>query len=263
MHFPAASAQRQWLLAFLDALSANLQKELKLHQQTFLQMKSVHPDLLNDFIKNSMEFTPLFGLSRRPGAPVPPLPDTEYVDDLQKGRQAWKFGDRMADYCYWFIGRQEQKQRQLFFGYGGLTTIFIKPDPNAVPPPPRPIPPGVKRSPIFAPVFEQWNPQQGVDTAYALKSEFLQKSKEAFGKGLEEDPQYPGLLYVLPLLGTAEVMGQPDAVAKQWFEVFDVYINESLPDRGVIIAASMDLDETITGLVRSLADKGPRYPEEM
>lgn len=258
--FPFGSQQRQWVLASLDELSNWLAKQ-QLLGQTFLQMKAIYPHLLNDFIKSAMEFSPLFGLSRRPAAPMPPLPDMKYVEDLQKGNQSWKFGDRMPDYCYWFIGRQEQRQRELFLGHGGLTTIFVKPDPENQPPPSRPIPPGVARSPIFAPIFEQWDPAQGTQIASALKSPFLKKSKEFFGRGLEDEPQYPGLLYVLPLLTANDFLNQSDAETTRWFETFDVYVTESIPDKGLVLASKESLTDLLISITRTLKEKFIRYPE--
>ncbi len=258
--FPLSSQHRQWILAFLDELSARLGKE-QLLSQTFLQMKAVYPNLMNDFIKTAVDFNPFFGLSRRPAAPMPPLPDMKYVEDLQKGNQPWKFGDRMPDYCYWFIGRQEQRQRQLFLGHGGLTTIFVSLDPENQPPPPRPIPPGVARSPIFAPILKQWNPAHGTQTAASLKAPFLKKSKEFFAKGLEEDPQYPGLLYVLPLLTAADFFEQSDEETAHWFETFDVYVNESVADKGLLLASKESLTETLISIIGTLKEKFIRFPE--
>jgi hypothetical protein len=259
--FPAKPQQRQWLLAFFEAFSQMAHQELGLQPQLFLQMKTVYPDLLDGFIKTAPEFNPLFGLSRRPEARIPPLPDMRYVEQLQKGHREFKFGDQMADYCYWFVARQEQKQRQMFLGYGGLTTIFIRPDPGATPPPPSSIPPGVKRSPIFEPILKQWNLEQGRQVAFALKSEFLKKSKEFFGRGLEDDPQFPGFLYVLPLLSTRDFFDQPDEEAAHWFELFDLYVNESAPDKGIVLASKEDSDEKLAAILEKLKHQGMRYPE--
>jgi len=261
--FPAASQQRQWILAFLDAFSETVQKKLSLQPQIFLQLKTLYPSLQNDFIKTAMEFNPLFGLSRRPMSKIPELPDMRYVEDLQKGRRSFAFGDGLADYCYWFIGRQEKRQRQLFVGFGGLTTMFTKQDPNTVPPPAPAIPPGVRRSLIFESVLKQWKPEQGLQTAYALKSAFLAKSKEHFGRGLEEDAQYPGLLYVLPLLSSNDFFSQPEDEAKRWFDVFDIYVNESALDKGILLASKEDCEEHIAEIVEALKQNGIRYPEQV
>lgn len=259
--FPIESRQKSWILTCLNEISQALAKRT-LVSQTFLQVNVIHPHLLNDFVKTAKEFTPFFGLSRQPAAPLPALPDMKYIEDLQKGRQSWKFGDRLPDYCYWFIGRQEEKQRELFLGHGGMTIMFVKGDPeNAPPPPPRPIPPGVARSPIFAPILKQWNPSQGQQTATSLKAPFLKKSKEFFGHGLEEDPQYPGLIYILPLLTSADFFQQPDTEAKSWFETFDVYCRESTVDRGLILASKEDLNDTLIAIVAKLKDQSLRYPE--
>jgi hypothetical protein len=261
--FPAPSQQRQWILAFLDAFSETVQKKFSLEPQTFIQMRTIYPHLQNDFIKTAMEFNPLFGLGRRPMSKVPELPDMRYVEDLQKGRRSFAFGDGLADYCYWFIGRQERPQRRLFLGFGGLTIMFTKKDPNTVPPPGPSIPPGVRRSPIFESVLKQWEPERGLQTAYALKGAFLAKSKEHFGRGLEEDPQYPGLLYVLPLLSSSDFFDQKDDDANHWFDVFNIYVNESAGDNGILLASKEDCEEDIAGIVETLRRQGMRYPEQV
>ena len=258
--FPAPSQQRHWQLTFFELLSEKLEAAKGLQTQLFLQMKTVYPELLDPFLKTSIEFNPFFGLSRRPQAQLPPLPDMNYVEDLQKGVQKYKFGDKMPDYCYWFVRRQRQQQRDLFLGFGGMTALYTKADPNTVPPPTPKIPPGVKRSPIFKDVLEQWKPEEDSKTAFALKSSFLKKSKELFGVGLEQDPQYPALLFIVPTFNSKDFFHQTEEHLQASFDLFEIYVNESVDDHGVVLAFREEYEPVLLEVLEAMRLKNLWYP---
>jgi hypothetical protein len=98
-------------------------------------------------------------------------------------------------------------------------------------------------------------------SANALSSPFLAKSKQLFGKGLENEPQTKGLPFILPLLDSADFFSQPEQTIKDCFELFDIYVRESPADNGVLLAAKRDLDEMLIGLLRDMRSQNATYPE--
>lgn len=136
--FPVPVGQKQWLMSFFDGLNTVLGEQIGLRPEVFLQFKLLQPDLMDPFLKNMKEFYPHMGLSRRPGTAIPEFPNQDAIMAMSKeilGK--WKLPDAtkfMPDYCYWFLQKRERRQRELFLGHGGLTVIYLKPDPNSKPP---------------------------------------------------------------------------------------------------------------------------------
>lgn len=258
--FPAPIEQRAWLLNFFERLSGFLKDSEGLREEVFFQFKEFF-DLRNQFLNHQVEFHPMIGLSRRPGAPLPDFPSEEEVAEISrevlrtmKAPDATKY---MPDYCYWFIRKLATKQRELFLGHAALTILFLKPDPNA---PSTKLPPPLQflnKRPDFAKVdFEGM-----LATGCALQDPFLAKSKALFGAGLEDEPQFKGLLYILPLLQTSDFFSQPEEEAKKWFELFDVYINESPADKGILMAFKSDHEEQLVEILTKMKEEGLVYRE--
>jgi hypothetical protein len=94
----------------------------------------------------------------------------------------------------------------------------------------------------------------------AMKDGFLAKSKELFGAGLEEEPEYEGYSYIVPLLETKDFFTQPPATRQRWFELFDVFWRESPTDEGIYIASSLPLKSLLIQVVQSMKEAGAIYP---
>jgi len=259
--FLVKDSQREWLVAFLDRFAAVLTEDGKLRVEHFLSIHAAM-DRHNEFQKGALRYSPLIGLSRRPGEPTRMPPD---IGEMQKDAEAFVSGakkppelkDLTPDYCFWFLIKYEGELRQRYFGHGGMTMLVLEPDPNTVPP-----------EEFEAPdVFYEMTP--GVDKeehkafvggAFALRDKFLPQSKELFGKGLEEEPQYPGIVYIVPSLRSEDFFKHPDEVLESWFELFSVYITESPDDRGILLAAKEDQTETIIKILREMREEGLSYP---
>jgi hypothetical protein len=258
--FPAPQAQRLWLLRFLELFTQRIALKRGLVSEQFLQMKVVQPDLIKLFLNSAAEFNPVFGLSRKPGEPMPPLPDMKYVEQLQKGERTYDQRDGKPDYCYWFLYKLSSRQRELFLGHGGLTAVFVKPDP-AGKAPTISIPKRALRNPAMKEVIEKSNLQGMMDGAYAMKAGFLQQSKEMFGADLKEEPAYKGLPFIVPLLESEAFFRHAAAEVKRWFTLFDFYYNESPSDRGMLLAAKDDIEAEMADLVDELRGEGLVYRE--
>jgi len=258
---PAPEGQRKWQIEFYDRLTAALAESRGLRAESFLQMKTLEPNLMNDFLRFARELNPVMGLSRKPGADLPRLPTMDDIRPMQQNQAGFNFGDWMGDYSYWFVAKQERRQRELFFGHGGMTTIFLPPDPKTEAPEVN-IPPAVAEHAVFKRWFSKdFDPSAMHQQSYALLDDFLEKSVKYFGAGLEDDPQYPGLLYVLPLLTTREFFGAKPETIGEWFEIFDGYLTESPSDKGALLALAEDSDEMIMDILLAMREEGWVYPE--
>ncbi|HEY2364600.1 MAG TPA: hypothetical protein VGK36_26025, partial [Candidatus Angelobacter sp.] len=254
--FPIPLQQRQWLMEFFDRFAALIVKPLGLRTEVFLQYKTVM-DAQNIFQKTAFEFSPIAGLSRKPGVAVPgPL----VMDDLQEvvsGEKEFKIREWLPEYCYWFLNKLERRQREEFLGYGGLSMISLKPDPKTVPPQ-LPFTETFKKK---HKIFQTFDVDAVLSKTCALIDDFQGKSKELFATDLKEDPRYSGLLFVLPILCTADFFQRPAEECENWFKLWDVYVRESPDDKGIILASKLDIEEQLIDLLHQMKDKGQKYSE--
>jgi hypothetical protein len=243
--FPIPTVQRGWLMEFLTRWTL-LMKERGFRPETFLQYKTVHPDLMKPLLSNMMELIPVMGLGRKPGTALPEFPSeaevqqsTKAMFDALSQKKSVDLPDAkkyMPDYAYWFVEKSDKEQRELFLGYGGLSMAFLKPDPNTAAPP-LPFTPILRKK---LPMLEQL--ERNFAKANSLRDSFLAKSKEFFGGGLEQEPQMKGIPFILPLLDSADFFSQPAEVIEKCFQLFDAYIRESPSDKGVLLAVKQDID---------------------
>jgi hypothetical protein len=254
--FPLRVAQRTWLLHFLSRLGDLLSTKYGLRSEVFLQFKTL-PPLMDPFLNTAHEFGPFHGLTRRPGSPLPKLVGEADLDDFAKGRKKFRFNDYCPDYAYWFVFKSFKKQLEVFFGHGGISAMFLKPDPAAVPPK-LPIPQAVRDK---FDIFKQFNVDGMVAGAYALKDSFLAKSKELFGSELANDPKFKALLFVAPLLATADFFSAPPEQIENCFKLFEVYINESPTDQGVLLATKYTIEDDLIALLHEMKEAGFEYAE--
>ena len=254
--FPAPSQQRQWLLEFFERLGPLLKREAGLRSEVFFQYKTV-PEVEPAFRKTATEFSPFIGLSRKPGAELPRYPTEEDLALVAKGERKFDLKEWAPDYCFWFLNKAGKRQRQEFLGYGGLSHIFLKPDPSTTPPQ-LPISRAARKK---YEVLRLSQLEEMMVSACALKDGFLAKSKQLFGAGLEADPQFPGIPYILPQLATVDFFNQPDEECNKWFELFDVYVRESVEDDGILMASKLDFEESLVSLITQMRAEGMEYPE--
>jgi len=258
--FPVPFRQRQWLLRFHELLAARLTEKYEITPELFLQMKTIHPHLRDTFIKTSREYHPIFGLGRHPGRPLPAMPDEKYAEDLQKNRIKYDHKALQPDYSYWFLTKKAREQTQAFLGFGGLTTLFFPP---ADPEMPKPLKPNMAsvRDPKMRELIEKTDVNAMVAKLSSLQAPFLKHSKDLFAADLIDDPQYPGLLFALPLLGSRDFFAAtPDAI-DEWFSLFNVYVRESPEDGGLILASSKDIEQDLEDLLITMRDEDLEYPE--
>jgi len=255
--FPIPLTQRAWLLTFLERLASTISLEFGLRREIFLQYKAVS-GMTGTFLKTSQEFMPLMGLSRRPEAALGGPPSAAELKLMVKSGKEFNFKDLAPDYCYWFLKKKSGgKQLATFWGHGGVSMMFTKPDP-ATAPPPLPFSAAFRQK---SKVFQMVDVDGALEGSFALKDGFQAQSKQLFGAGLEDNPQYPGIPFILPLLQASDFFGQPEPESAKWFQLFDLYVRESPEDTGVLLASKTDFDDPLIQLLEKMRADGFTYPE--
>ena len=253
--YPMSFEERRWALDFFRHLK-NKMDTRSLRLESFLQFKALYPDLLNRFLSRSQDYSPLLGLLLQPGGSMPDPPTFEDIEaEVKKGGpvdvKQW-----MADYCYWFMAKQDERQREDFFGLGGMILLFLKTDPDATPPVLKI--PKVMRS---HPALQDVDIESKMAIAYSLQDKFLKLSKDVFGETVRDDPSYPGIPYVLPLLRSADLFAATAEQRSKWFEVFEIYSVESKADRGILLAArDNNFDDALIESIQEVRKEGIEYP---
>ncbi len=255
--FPLGYLEREWLLRFQQLLHTRLMQKLQAVPEIFLQMKVIHPQYRDAFIKNARRFHPVFSLGRHPRRALPPLPDEQYAEDLGKGRIAYDAKALQPDYTYWFLEKETESQLQLFFGSGGTSTLFLQPGE------PAPKAPKPNLAAVHDPKLRELVANADLDgmmgRLHALQSPFLKESKAMFAADLEDDPQYPGLLFVLPLLGSEDFFAADPDEIDRWFSLFQVYWRESPEDNGIVLAAKENIEEDLEAILEQMRAEGLEY----
>lgn len=247
--------QRSWIIEFLNRFSTVLANELQLRAEMFLQVKVIEGELSRRFQASANQFVPMMGLGLQPGEALPPIPTSDDFQPIVEGKVKFDFRKSIGDYCFWFLDKSGPQQREMFWGTGGMLTLYLKPDPKTIPPKL----PFSERNRKHA-VFQAMNVDALFASMYSLMDSFPPRSKELFGGKLKDDPQFSGLLFITPLLSTHHFFQRPDEEIKSWFDLFEVYVSESPRDRGILIASKSDLDEPLIRVLNSMRENGLVYP---
>lgn len=254
---PIEWREKQWLMAFFDELQKLLVEKYKLRQESFLQMKITAPigapkDLLHE---NQMKLIPIMGLGLKPGAKLPPIPTEEDLKPVIEGKKKFIFNDYVGDYSMWLMARDERWKRSLFLGFGGYTMLYLLPDPKTTPPP-IPDHPGIRSMPFFAEnnVDGMW------EITHLLNDDFCPRSKVVFGTNIDQHSNLEGTTFIIPLLNAQDFLQATKQEIEKWFTVFDVFIQESRQDNGIIIASKFDLDEDLTRILKTLRENEIEHP---
>jgi hypothetical protein len=256
--FPARKKQRKWTLLFFSELVKRLAPNGELQIELFIESDGVFPDRLDEFTQTALDFNPVMGFSRRPGAPLASIPQDEHAQAVRRQEKPFEMKSFLKGTCYHFLIKHPEKQLDLFWGFGGMTMFLVKPDPAAKQA--MEIPAGVKKHPAFQALSQQFDVQGAIQMASSIQSGFLKKSKEYFGKGWEDRVEYRGLLYVLPRWSSEDFFQLPEDDLKHLFEVCDLFVTESPSDEGILLASAKPLRSIIHELVSSLREAGEVFP---
>jgi hypothetical protein len=287
--------QREWLLEFFTRLSSHLSETSGLQPENFIQFQVIdeNKELRKAFTNAIMKESPMLGRCWLPRGKPPMEASDEEVKLLAGKKKEFRPYDYAPQQAWWFLNRDAGALRERYLGYGGFTSFFLKPEKEenaAVIPPeanmqiiipkflrnhpglkvmledfdpqkPHRIPGFVRNHPSMKQVFSIFDVDKMPEQRGALMSPFRDKTKEIFGVGLPRDLEYEGILFVLPKLASQDFFAQTDAQIRRWFEVFDVYVNESLEDEGIVLACKDNLISLITSIVDGMRGEGYRYWE--
>lgn len=251
--FPAPAEQRKWILSFIKNLSKLMAQKFGLRPELFIQQESLNPTLRAKFLNSCLELLPRAGLSRRPGAPLPPLPSGESPAGAEPRRPG---SSSTFPCCYWIRSRAIEKNLEGYFGYGGTTLTFLKPDPNTKPPEFH-LPKMMTEHPLAKGI----DLKAKVAEAFVALDGFQLKSKEVFGKGLEGHTLFPAIPFILPRLNSSDFFSHNEDEVAQWFDLFDLYLCESPDDRGLLLASRLDFEGYLVVLLAHMKEDGFNYPE--
>jgi hypothetical protein len=252
--YPMPFLVQRWFHTFLSLLKEEVSKR-DLRQENFVRFRSVAQEHTERFLETSLEYEPLAGFAIPPdGAKVKPPTAKDIEDAIKNG--GFKLADWIGDYTFWFLQKQDERQRQDFFGVGGMLLLWLKPDPNAAPPA-MPFP-----APAQAWLQENGHNLQGtLDGLYRLQDGFLAKSKKVFGATVAGDPAYDGLPFVLPLLQARHFLEASAETLESWFTVFDGYLIESREDAGVLLAfKDRDFDPVLQTVLEQMQRNNVDWP---
>ncbi len=252
--FPPRHDQKAWLLEFLVRWTKVLAEHAGVRSECFLQYKTACQEPTEPFQRYAMKNTALPGYSRRPGSSVRTFPPAE---EMKKALASGDYDmhEWIPDMCYWFVPKKPAEHQKAFFGRGGMTILYLPPDPKAAPPR-LPFTPKYRAA---MPVFQQFDVDAIVAGAFSLRDAFMAKSKALFGVGMEEDVSYPGMVYIIPLLTCGNFLTATPEDRQSWFELFDCYINESPLDKGLVMGFQKNFEQQLIGVLESMARDGLDY----
>jgi len=258
--FPATDGQRRWTLRFLSLLTNRLAPDGEMVRELFIEKDALYPDRQDVFIQTALDFNPVIGFSRKPDAPLPSIPRTEDIEAIRRQEKPFTLKPFLRGICYWFLHKDPQRQLELFWGFGGMTMLLVKPDPAAKAPTIE-IPPGILKHPAFKSALEQVDLKNMLNAASSVQSGFLKKSKEYFGRGWEQRVEYRGLLYVLPRWSSQDFFQLPEEEVKHLFEICELFVTESPVDRGVLVASAKPIRPLVHQVVTDLREAGVIFPD--
>lgn len=253
-NFPPRHDQRSWLLEFLVRWNRALTGQAGLRSELFLQYKTACQEPVEEFQRYALRNSVMPGYSRKPGTSVNKFPA---ADEMMKAMQSGDYDmyNWVPDLCYWFVTKKPAEQQEKFFGRGGMTILFLPPDPKTAP----------MRLPFTAkyraamPVFQHFDVDAIVAGVASMQDVFLAKSKQLFGSGLEQEVTYPGIKYIIPLLTSGHFFTATAEERESWFTLFDVYINESPADKGLVMAFQKDFEPMLLETLESMRRDGLKY----
>lgn len=287
-------SQREWLLEFLTRLSTHLDSVNSLRAEHFMHMRVIDENekLRQLFLNVMLKDAPLTGQSRRPKQQGVAQPTPEDIEAFAKKKKEFIPYDYTPESSCWFLSREEFQLRERYLGHGGLTILYRKAEAKSdagisttVSPPfiipkflredirlkpllkdydprnPDQIPSFLRVHPGMKQVFSSFDVDKVQEKSDSLLSPFRSLSKEIFGEDMPRDLKFEALTFILPRLGSQDFFSHTGPQIHRWFDLFDVYINESREDEGIIMACKDNLTAVTASIIEEMRGRGYRYWE--
>jgi hypothetical protein len=252
--FPAPPDERTWMLRFFDAFNEAVAAQFELRPEVIVSFQVIAHNR-DGFIRQAREFHPRPGLTRYPGETAV-MPDREQL--LNGAHTPGK--DRASlipGSCLWLSSKAEQAERELFQTSGGLTLLFRK-DPG----PPKALPFEIPQILLDKyPKLKQIDMSRLYNEAYNPDGLWPQL-KSAFGGGLEDLSEFKATPFIVPRMDAAAFFKMGAEEIEKFFSIIDIYVQESVEDRGILLASRADFEKPIARTVTKLRQDGLIYPDE-
>jgi hypothetical protein len=257
--FPLRHDERVWILEFLQRLSSGLKTQHTLREEVFLQFSTATQNYEKSFRKYAERSFHLPGVSRKPEEDLRGIPDAATIEEEMKETKKFDLEKWTSDYAIWFQKKEAEKQRSLFLGEGGVTLLFMPPDPKTKPP----ILPFTPKFRAAFPVLQARDVDGMLESAFSLNDDFLAKSKILFGQGMNPDISLETIGFVLPLFDSGHLLKATPEEREQWFGLFDVYFRESTADHGCVLAFRNNYTTLMQDVLDAMRGEGKEYPVQV
>ena len=249
--FPYPSAERDWVFRFIAEFNSQVARLFNLEPEFIIRGSALSGPRQEKFAAVGRKHFPIAGLCRNPDEPIKRTPTLEDLQPVQRNEKEFRMSDYTPEYCYWFSARLVADAMRDFGGLGGAYLVFHPPDPGSLPPDMPPIQ-AFAGDPHLGP--EQL--QSYMRVVSALRAAFLPKTKAVFGKGLESDPRFEQIPFVVPRWNAQIYVGARPELVTAWLSVFPIQVVESADDGGLLLASVHPLDDLLVSITASLERDG-------
>ena len=254
--YPWLHDEKVWLSEFLTRFSRLLGARHQVRAEIFLQYKSLGVDQGESIRKYAQKAMILPGLGRFADNDLPSFPTVEQVKEAVKDGKDFDFREWIGGLhlvvCHQAARATTRVVRRNRWHDHHLPAS--RPEDRAA------------CDPLHAGVscgcagFSEIDVDGMIAGTYALQDVFLEKSKQLFGGGLEEKAEYPGLMFILPLLDSSHFFTATEELRSQWFDLFEIYVNESKKDKGVLLAFKKPIyEEALLEVLDPMRQDGLQY----
>jgi hypothetical protein len=225
--FPLPPAELKWVSKFCDSLISYAQRvNAGLQLEVIVKQSYLYPDLIDRFVDKAQQWLPRQGVAVEPHKPPPHVPTKEEIEgiDIRSIDLGSRRNIELGPELTFQICDLAGKEECYKTMLGhGAVNMFLS----------------------------------------RLEGEDLYgRWREIFGR-VVTDRTLRAMPFFAPIFGAKSFQEGPAGEIDIWFETFDLYIGESMDDKGIIIAAAENLDPVIVNLVKGFPDPEVEPVEEV
>ncbi|MBY0508013.1 MAG: hypothetical protein K2X03_29140 [Bryobacteraceae bacterium] len=242
-------------MEFEERFTLAARERLKLRRENFVNFDAIYPDLMTPFLKHSQEFNPIPGMLVQPSQEVFRAPTEKEIQDIIASGDASKIRNATKNIAYWLPKKKGPAQLTALGGFGARLSVWLPPCPKTTPPDFR-LPPKVLANPVFKPLDIPGE----IEMTFALADSFLPRSLQVFAPEIQDNPQYAGMPFAVPLLTSRDIITTRGEVREAWLSLLGAYLAESREDQGILLWGSVDIDPLMLEIVAALHEENIFYP---
>jgi hypothetical protein len=216
-NFPMPQGELYWVREFCEALIAHVQSAIAgLQLEVIIKQSRLYTGLVDHFADHAPVWIPEQGVAVIPHLPpphVPSLGEIESIDPRCLAPNGAGFPpDIMPELVFQIADEEGREEARRTMGGHGALNVFL---------------------------------------SRLNESELHRRWKDLFGKRVT-DRLFRAMPLFIPLFGVRSFQNVPEDEITAWLESFDLYIGESVEDKGIIIVARESLDVVIANLIKAL-----------